>query len=130
MNKERNVHNRFMSILCQNGDTAANPPRAELFWEQNPNFNEMKKVRFRNNTHVITSKGKLAIGVDERDERSSGTLPLPFWRHRNFSGGMNMLEISRKRRSGSKAKSEVRAQKSKKHVGAGINGVSLVEHYF
>jgi hypothetical protein len=118
-----------MSILCRNSDTAANPPRAELFWKQNPNFNEMKKVRFRNNRHVITSEGKLVVGVDGRDERSSGALPLLFWRHRDLSGGTNKLEISGKRRSGSKAKSEVRAQKSKKHVGASINRVSWVGHY-
>jgi hypothetical protein len=45
-NKKRNVNDRFMGILCRNDDTAANPPRAELFCKQNPNINEMKEVRF------------------------------------------------------------------------------------
>jgi hypothetical protein len=32
-NKKRNVNDRFMGILYRNGDAAANPPRAELFWK-------------------------------------------------------------------------------------------------
>jgi hypothetical protein len=55
-NEKRNVNDRFMGILCQNDDTAANPPRAELFWKQNPNFNEMKEVGFRNDRHMVISK--------------------------------------------------------------------------
>jgi hypothetical protein len=55
-NKKRNVNDRFMGILCRNGDAAANPPRAELFWKQNPNFNKMKEVRFRNDRHMVTSE--------------------------------------------------------------------------
>ena len=31
VNKKKNVNDRFMGILCQNGDPAANLPRAELF---------------------------------------------------------------------------------------------------
>jgi hypothetical protein len=101
-NKKRNVNERFMGILCQNGDAAANPPRAELFWKQNPNVNEMKKVGFRNDGHMVTSEWQLAVGVDKRDDCSNGALPLPLWRHRNLSGGTSRIEISGKQRSGSK----------------------------
>jgi hypothetical protein len=45
-NKERNINDRFMVILCRNGDPAANSPRAELFRKQNPNVDNMKEVRF------------------------------------------------------------------------------------
>jgi hypothetical protein len=41
-NKERNVNDRFMGILCRNGDPTANSPRAELFRKQNPNVNKNK----------------------------------------------------------------------------------------
>jgi hypothetical protein len=44
-NKKRNVNDRFMGILCRNGDAATNSPRAKLFWKQNPNVNKMKEVR-------------------------------------------------------------------------------------
>jgi hypothetical protein len=46
VNKKRNVNNRFMGILCRNGDAATNSPRAELFWKQNPNINKIKEVGF------------------------------------------------------------------------------------
>jgi hypothetical protein len=55
-NEKRNVNDRFMGILCWNGDTAANPPRAELFRKQNPNFSKMKEVGFRNDRHMVTSE--------------------------------------------------------------------------
>jgi hypothetical protein len=129
-NEKRNVNDRFMGILYWNGDTAANPPRAELFWKQNPNINEMKEVGFRNDKHMVTSEWKLVVGVVGEDDCSSGALPLPLWCHRDLSGGTSRSEILGKQRSGSKGKSEVRAQKSKKHVDASINGVSWVGHYF
>jgi hypothetical protein len=91
-NKKRNVNDRFMGILCRNGDVTANPPRIELFWKQNPNFNEME-AGFRNDRHMVTSKWKLAVGVDGRDDCSNGALPLLLWRHRNLSGGTSKIEI-------------------------------------
>jgi hypothetical protein len=110
-NKKRNVNDRFMGILCRNSDTAANPPRAKLFWKQNPSVNEMKEVGFRNDGHMVTSEWQLAVGVDRRDDCNNGALPLPLRRHRNLFGGTSRIEISGKQRSGSKGKSEVRAQK-------------------
>jgi hypothetical protein len=69
----------------------------------------MKEVGFRNDRHMITSEWQLAVGVDRWDDCINDALPLPLWRHRNFSNGTSMIEISRKQRSGSKGKSEVRA---------------------
>jgi hypothetical protein len=83
-NEKGNVNNRFMRVFCWNSDTTTNPPRAELLRKQNPNLNEMKKIGFRNDRHVITSKGKLAVGLDGRDECSSGALPLSLGGHRDF----------------------------------------------
>jgi hypothetical protein len=76
-NEKWNINGRFMSVLYRNSDTAADPPRAELLRKQNPNLNEMKKVRFRDDRHMVTSEGQLAVGVDGRDDCSSGALPLP-----------------------------------------------------
>jgi hypothetical protein len=67
--KKRDVNNRFMGILCQNSDPAADSPRTEFLWRQNPNLNKVK-VGFRDNRHVITSKRKLAVGIDGRDDGS------------------------------------------------------------
>jgi hypothetical protein len=90
----------------------------------------MKKIGFGNDRNMVTSKWKLTVGVDGRDDCNSGTLPLPLWGHRDPSGKASRLEILGKQRNGSNAKGEVRAQKSKKHVGASINGISWVGHYF
>jgi hypothetical protein len=45
-NKEGNINDRFVGILCRNGDPMANSPRAELFRKQNPNVDKMKEIRF------------------------------------------------------------------------------------
>jgi hypothetical protein len=90
----------------------------------------MKEVGFRDDGHVVTREWQLAVGVDRRDDGRNGALPLPHRRYRSHAGGTNRIEISEKQRSGSRRKSEVRAQKSKTHVGASINGVSRVRHYF
>jgi hypothetical protein len=79
---------------------------------------------------LVTHERQLAVVVDGQDDCRDRTLPLPFWRQRNLAGRTNKNKISGKQRNGSRQKCEVRAQKSKLHVGASINGVSRVGHYF
>jgi hypothetical protein len=98
--KKQNVNNRFMSVLCRNSDIAVDPPRKELLWKQNPTLNKMEKVIFGDNRHVVTSKWKLVVGVDGRDDCSNGALPLPLVSHHYLLGGMSGLRISGKQRSG------------------------------
>jgi hypothetical protein len=128
-NEKWNVNNIFMHVLCRNSDTTTDPPRAELLRKQNPNLDEMKKIRFRNDEHVVTSEWKLVVRVDGRDDCSSGALPLPLGGHHNLCGETSGLENSEEAEERMKRKSESRARKSKRHVGASINGVSLVGHY-
>jgi hypothetical protein len=89
-----------MSVLCRNSDTATDPLRVELLRKQNPNFNKMKKVGFRDDRHVITIKWKLAVEVDGRDDSSSGALPLLLGGRRDLSGETSRLGISGKHRNG------------------------------
>jgi hypothetical protein len=124
--RKGNVNNRFMRVFCGNSDTMTDPPRAELLRKQNPNLNEMKKIGFRNDRHVVTSEGKLAVGVDGRDDCSSGALPLPLGRHRDFSGRASGLENLGEAEERMKRKSEARARKSKRHVGVSINGSNVL----
>jgi hypothetical protein len=91
-----NVNDRFMSVLYQNSDTTADLLRTELLRKQNPNLNKMKKVRFRDDIHVDTSEWELAVGLDGRDDCSSGALPLPLGGHHDLSGGTSELGISGK----------------------------------
>jgi hypothetical protein len=95
-----NVNDRFMSVLCRNSDSAADPLRTELLRKENPNLNKMKKVEFRDDRHVVTSEWELTVGVDGRDDCSSGALPLPLGGHRDLSGGTSELEIPGKQESG------------------------------
>jgi hypothetical protein len=83
VNKKRNVNDRFMGILCRNGDAAANSPRAELFRKQNPNIDKME-AGFRDDGHVVTREWQLAVGDDRRDDGRNGALPLPLRRHRSL----------------------------------------------
>jgi hypothetical protein len=122
MDEKRHVNNGFMGDLCRNSDPTPHPPRTEFFWRQNPSLNEVEKIRFRDNGHMITSEQKLAVGIDGRDDRSNDALPLPLGSRCNLSGGTSGLRNSEKQRSG-RGKSEVRARKSKMHVGMSINGL-------
>jgi hypothetical protein len=79
---------------------------------------------------MVTREGQLAIGIDRRDDCRNGALPLPLRCHRSLFGETSRMEISGKRSSGSRRKSGVRAHKSKTHVGASINGVSLGQPLF
>jgi hypothetical protein len=74
---------------------------------------------------MVTRKWQLTVGVDWRDDNHGGALLLPLVRHRNLASGLNGGEISGKKKSGSRRKCEVRAQKSKAHVDISINGVFL-----
>jgi hypothetical protein len=89
-----------MGILCRNSDPVADPPRTKFLWWKNPNLLKVEKVRFEDNRLVITSKQKLAVGIDGRDDRSNDALPLPLGSHCNLSGGMSGLRISGKQRRG------------------------------
>jgi hypothetical protein len=72
---------------------------------------------------MVTHERQLIVGVDWRDDSHGGALLLPLGRHRSLAGGSNGGEISGKQKSGSRRKCEVRAQKSKAHIGMSINEV-------
>jgi hypothetical protein len=122
VDEERHINNRFVGVLCRNSDPAPDPPRTQFFRWQNPSLNKMKKISFRDYGHVITSKWKLAIGIDGWNDRSNGALSLPLGSHRNLLVGTSGLKNSEKWRSG-RGKVRVRARNSKRHVGMSINGL-------
>jgi hypothetical protein len=62
--KKRNVNDGFVGVFCRNSDPTANPPRAELLRSKNPDGNEMKKVGFGDNRHMVTCEGQLTVGID------------------------------------------------------------------
>ena len=68
--KKRNIYDGFVGVLCWNSDPTANPPRAELLQRKNPDRNEMKKVGFGDNRHMVTCEGQLTVGIDGRNDNS------------------------------------------------------------
>jgi hypothetical protein len=62
--EKRNVNDGFVGVLCRNSDPTADPPRAELLRRKNPDGNEMKKVRFGDNRHMVTCEVQLTVGIN------------------------------------------------------------------
>jgi hypothetical protein len=66
-----------MGVLCWNSDPAPDPLGTQFLQRQNPSLHKMKKIRFRNDGHVITSERKLAVGIDGWNDQSNDALSLP-----------------------------------------------------
>jgi hypothetical protein len=62
--KKRNVNDGFVGVFCWNSDPTADPPRTELLQRKNSDGNEMKKVGFRDNRHMVTCERQLTVGID------------------------------------------------------------------
>ena len=62
--KKRNIYNGFVGVFCWNSDPMADPPRTELPRRKNSDGNEMKKVGFRDNRHMVTCERQLTVGID------------------------------------------------------------------
>jgi hypothetical protein len=74
-----------MGILYRNCNSTLDSPGAQFFWRKNTNFDEVLKVSFRNNRHVVTGEWELVVGIDWRDDRNSNTLFPPLGCHRDLS---------------------------------------------
>jgi hypothetical protein len=62
-----NINDGFVGVLCRNSDPTANPPREELLRRKNSDGNEMKKVGFGDNRHMVTCEGQLTVGINGRN---------------------------------------------------------------
>jgi hypothetical protein len=108
--KKKNINNGLVGIFYWNNDPTANPPRTKLLWRKNSNIDKTEEIRFRDNRHMVTCKGQLAVGVNGRDHYCSRILVFPLGCHRNLVGGLNGSEIRGKQRNVLRQKGEVRAQ--------------------
>jgi hypothetical protein len=64
VDKKRNVNDGFVGVFYRNIDPTADPPRTELLRRKNSDGNEMKKVRFRDNRHMVTCERQLTVGIN------------------------------------------------------------------
>jgi hypothetical protein len=53
-NEKRNVNNGPVGVLRRDSDPTTDPPRTKLLRRKNSDEDNMKKVGFRDNRHVIT----------------------------------------------------------------------------
>jgi hypothetical protein len=96
--KKRNVNDGFVGVFCQNSDPTANPPWAELLRRKNPDGNEMKKVGFGDNRHMVTCEGQLTVGIDGGNDCNGRTRSFPLGRHFNLAGERSRSDIAGKQR--------------------------------
>ena len=111
--EKRNINNGLVGVLRRDSDPTTAPPRTKLLRRKNSDGDKMKKVRFKDNRHVMTCERQLAVGVDGRNNRGRGILAFPFGSHLNFADELSGRNNARKqRRSGSgKAKLGLRIQR-------------------
>jgi hypothetical protein len=130
MDKKRNINNRLVGIFCRNSDPTGNPPRTKLLRRKNSNIDKTEEIRFRDNRHMVTCEGQLAVGVDGKDCYRSRILVLPLGRHRNLVGRLNRSEIREKQRYDLRRKGELRAQNAEACDDVIKTGFSRVGHRF
>jgi hypothetical protein len=91
--KKRNIDNRLVGIFYWNSNPTTNLPRTKFLRRKNSNIDKAEEIRFRDNRHMVTCEGQLAVRVDGRDHYRSGILVLPLGCHRNLVEGLNGSEI-------------------------------------
>jgi hypothetical protein len=67
--EKRNINNGLVGVLHRDSDPTADPPRTKFLWRKNSDGDKMKKVRLRNNRHVVTCERQLAVEIDGRNSR-------------------------------------------------------------
>ena len=69
------------------------------FGGRNSDRNEMKKVGFRDNRHMVTCEGQLTVGIDGGNDCDGRTRSFPLGRHLNLASewsGSNIAGVQRK----------------------------------
>jgi hypothetical protein len=69
MDEKRNIDNGLVGVLCRDSDPTADPLRTKFLRRKNSDGDEVKKVRLRNNRHVVTCERQLAVGIEGRNGR-------------------------------------------------------------
>ena len=85
VDEKRNINDGFMGVFCRNSDPTADPPRTELLQRKNSDGNEMKKVRFRDNRHMVTCERQLTVGIDGGNDCDGRTRSFPLGLHLNLA---------------------------------------------
>jgi hypothetical protein len=110
--KKRNVNDGFVGVFCQNNDPMTDLPRTELLQRKNSDRNEMKKVGFRDNRHMVTCERQLTIGIDGGNDCDGRTRSFPLGRHLNLAARRGGSNAAREQRRPGCRKARTRARKA------------------
>jgi hypothetical protein len=83
--KKRSINHGLVRILRRDRSPMANPPRTKFPWRKNPDGHEMEEFSFRDNGHVVTCEGQLAVGINWRNHHSGRTRDFPLGSHHDFT---------------------------------------------
>jgi hypothetical protein len=128
--KKRNVNDGFVSVFCRNSDPTADLPRTKLLRRKNSDRNKMKKVRFRDNRHMVTCERKLTIGIDGGNDCDRRTRSFKLGRHLNLASEWSGSNIAGEQRKSGCRKAETRARNVEACDSAVHMGFSRARRHF
>jgi hypothetical protein len=96
--EEMNENNGLVGVLRWDSGPTVDPLGTKLLRRKNSDRDKVKKVRFRNNRHVVTCERQLTVGVDRRNDRSRRILVFPLGCHLNLADELSGSKIARKQR--------------------------------
>jgi hypothetical protein len=114
--KERSINNGLMGILSWDSNPMANPPRTEFPRRKNPDGHEVEKFRLRDDGHVVTCEGQLAVGIDWRNHHGRRTRGFPlearsrFYRRAEWEANCREDSEARKQELGHGKQRRLKAQ--------------------
>ena len=98
--EKRNIDNGLVGVLCRNSDHTADPPRTKFLRRKNSDGNEMKKVGFKDNRHMVTCERQLTVGIDGRNDYDGRTRSFPLGRDLNLADERSESSIAEKQKLG------------------------------
>jgi hypothetical protein len=130
VDKKRNVNDGFVGVFCRNSDPTADPPRTELLRRKNSDRYEMKKVRFRDNRHMVTCERQLTVGIDGGNDCGRRTRSFPLGCHLNLASERSGSNIAGEQRKSGCRKAETRAHNVEACDSAVHMGFSRARRHF
>jgi hypothetical protein len=128
--KKRNVNDGFVGVFCRNSDPTTDPPRTELLRKKNSDRNEMKKVGFRDNRHMVTCERQLTVGINGGNDCDGRTRSFPLGRHLNLASERSGSNIAGEQRKPGCRKAETRARNAEACDSAVHMGFSRARRHF
>jgi hypothetical protein len=119
-----------VGVFRRNSDPTADPPRTELLRRKNSDRNEMKKVGFRDNRHMVTCERQLTVGINGGNDCDGRTRSFPLGRHLKLASGRSESNIAGEQRKPGCRKAETRARNAEACDSAVHMGFSRARRHF